>query len=123
MSSAKISAPVATITALRSFFAAALARGTATPHSLADDARVSPLALQRFLAGDEPGRETLSRLQAFYADHAMKRVAALDALLEELDGYVRTRARRRMLSSLARGYNEAGLPNPGWVELLMAQRV
>ena len=116
-------APVATITALRSFFAAALARGTATPHSLADDARVSPLALQRFLAGEEPGRETRSRLQAFYADHAMKKVAALDALLEELDGYVRTRARRRVLSSLARGYNEAGLPNPGWVELLMAQRV
>lgn len=108
---------------LRSFFAAALTRGTTTPHSLADDARVSPIALQRFLAGDEPGKETLSRLQSFYADHAMRKAAALDAILEDLDGYVRTRARRRVLSSLARGYKEAGVPTPGWVEFLMAQRL
>ena len=109
--------------ALRSFFAAALTRGTTTPHSLADDARVSPIALQRFLAGDEPGKETLSRLQSFYADHAMRKAAALDAILEDLDGYVRTRARRRVLSSLARGYKEAGVPTSGWVEFLMAQWV
>lgn len=109
--------------ALRAFYAAAITRGTASPHSLATDARVSLAPFQRFLAGGDVGKETLSRLQAFYADHAMKKVAALDAILEDLDGYVRTRARRRVLSGLARGYKEAALPTPGWVELLMAQRL
>lgn len=107
--------------ALRTFYAAALTRGTTSLHTLASEVGVGAAALEKFLDGAPPKKEMLSRLQAYYADHSMKRVAALDALLEDLDGYVRTRARRRVLSSLARGYKEARLPTPGWVELLVAQ--
>ena len=114
-------ARTASPSALRTFYAAALTRGTTSLHTLASEVGVGPTALERFLDGAPPKKEMLSRLQAYYADHSMKRVAALDALLEDLDGYVRTRARRRVLSSLARGYKEARLPTPGWVELLVAQ--
>lgn len=107
--------------ALRAFYAAALTRGTTSLHTLAGELRVGAAALEKFLDGAPPGKEMLSRLQAYYAEHSMKRVAALDALLEDLDGYVRTRARRRVLSALGRGYQEAGLATPGWVELLVSQ--
>jgi hypothetical protein len=107
--------------ALRTFYAAALTRGTTSLRALAGEVGVGATALKKFLDGAPAKKEMLSRLQAYYADHSMKRVAALDALLEDLDGYVRTRARRRVLSSLARGYKEARLPTPGWVELLVAQ--
>lgn len=116
-------ASVVSTTVLRAFYAAAVTRGTASPHSLATQVRVSPAAFERFLAGDDVGRETLLRLRAFYAEHAMTKVAAVDAILEDLDGYVRTRARRRVLSAVARGYKEAGLTPAGWVEVLTAQRL
>ena len=65
--------------ALRTFYAAALTRGTTSLRALAGEVGVGATALEKFLDGAPAKKEMLSRLQAYYADHSMKRVAALDA--------------------------------------------
>lgn len=108
---------------LRAFYQAAVNRGTATTITIALAARISPPDLELFLRHGRATNESLERLRDYHATHALKKAAALDALLEDQDGYVRTRARRRILSALARGYREGGGPPAGWVEFLIAQPV
>ncbi|HEU0301661.1 MAG TPA: hypothetical protein VFR37_19555, partial [Longimicrobium sp.] len=113
--------PVVPDELLRTFFAAAVSRGTAAPASVATNAGVSTTSLERFLAGEGSDKETTDQLRKVYGGHVLGKAAALDAMLEDLDGYVRTRARRRVLSAIGRGYKEAGAPTPGWLEFLVAQ--
>jgi hypothetical protein len=106
---------------LRAFYQAAVTRGTATSITIALAARIAPTDLELFLKHGRATNESLERLRDYHATYAIKKAAALDALLEDLDGYVRTRARRRILSALARGYQEAGGAPAGWLEFLIAQ--
>lgn len=106
---------------LRTFYEAAVTRGTATSITIALAARIAPTDLELFLRHGRATNESLERLRDYHATYAIKKAAALDALLEDLDGYVRTRARRRILSALARGYQEGGGAPAGWLEFLIAQ--
>jgi hypothetical protein len=118
---AQLDPSTVTVATLTTFCQAEAAR-TSLP-ALAIAAGVSLGTLERFIEGWEGSDEFRTKLSQYYVRRAIPAAEALDALLGDLLGMPRTATRRRVLSGIARGYKEMGLPVPQWLEMMIAQRI
>jgi hypothetical protein len=110
-----------TVETLATFCQAEAARTSVPALSIA--AGVSLSTLERFMDGWEGSDEFRAKLSQYYIRRAIPAAEALDALLGDLLGAPRTATRRRVLSGIARGYKEMGIPVPQWLEMMIAQRI
>ncbi|HEY0020111.1 MAG TPA: hypothetical protein VGC13_27695 [Longimicrobium sp.] len=85
---------------------------------------MSPMGLRNFLHGTEPYAPTLRRLRNWYVKYAATRAgnveledatAALSLLVHDLGPVPRKQAAVTVLDAVGRGYEQSGVPKPGWV--------